>query len=230
LDRIVDLKQRYPDVMQNILMDLLRALSSPSMDIKKKVLETSLGLVTQKNIDDFISCLKKELLKTDVIEDSDVTSQYKKLLIHSLHQLTLKYPDIAQNTLFAADFIGDSCGFESASFARDISQTHPKLKNTILQKIATDFSTIKSPKVFRLIFWIFGTYAETSEEIELVFDTIKDSLSDIVSKDSSVEQETKNSTQPKLNSDGTYAHETFMKESVISTDKVVTLKSNFKKF
>ena len=133
--------------MQTILMDLLRVLSSPSMTIKKKVLETSLGLVTQKNIDDFISCLKKELLKTDIIEDSKVTSEYKKLLINSLHELTLKYPEISQNTLFAIDFIGDSCGYEAASFARDISQTHSKLKNTILQKICNDFSTIKSPKV-----------------------------------------------------------------------------------
>eukprot|EP01080_Neovahlkampfia_damariscottae_P004160 gene4160-7470_t len=227
LDRIVDLKNRYPDVMQSILMDLLRALSSPSMQIKKKVLETSLGLVTQKNIDDFISCLKKELLKTDIIEDSQVTSEYKKILIHSLHELTLKYPEISPNTLFAIDFIGDSCGYEAASFARDISQTHSKLKNIILQKICDDFTSIKSPKVFRVIFWILGTQSETKEEIELVFDTIKDSLIDIISikKDEENDENYKNSTQPKLNSDGTYAHETFIKEANESIEKVITLKS-----
>ena len=50
--------------MQETVMELLRALSSPDMDIKKKVLQIAMDLVSQRSVDEFITYLKKELMKT----------------------------------------------------------------------------------------------------------------------------------------------------------------------
>jgi len=38
--------------MQEVLMDVLRALSSPNMDIRKKTLDIALDLITARNIDE----------------------------------------------------------------------------------------------------------------------------------------------------------------------------------
>lgn len=38
--------------MQDVLMDILRVLSSPNMDIRKKTLDLAMELLTQRNIDE----------------------------------------------------------------------------------------------------------------------------------------------------------------------------------
>jgi len=45
-------------------MDILRALATPNMDIRKKTLDIALELVSPQNIDEAILYLKKEISKT----------------------------------------------------------------------------------------------------------------------------------------------------------------------
>ena len=47
-----ELKERHREVMQEMLMDVLRALSAPNMDIRKKTLDIALDLITARNIDE----------------------------------------------------------------------------------------------------------------------------------------------------------------------------------
>jgi hypothetical protein len=49
---VQELKQRHRQVMQNMLMDMLRALATPNMDIRKKTLDIALDLINQHNIDE----------------------------------------------------------------------------------------------------------------------------------------------------------------------------------
>ena len=42
----------HREVMQDVLMDILRALSSPNMDIRKKTLDISMDLINSRNIDE----------------------------------------------------------------------------------------------------------------------------------------------------------------------------------
>ena len=39
-------------MMQGMLMDMLRALATPNMDIRKKTLDIALDLINQHNIDE----------------------------------------------------------------------------------------------------------------------------------------------------------------------------------
>ena len=50
--RAQELKERHRQVMQNMLMDMLRALATPNMDIRKKTLDIALDLINQHNIDE----------------------------------------------------------------------------------------------------------------------------------------------------------------------------------
>ena len=49
---VQELKERHRQVMQNMLMDMLRALATPNMDIRKKTLDIALDLINQHNIDE----------------------------------------------------------------------------------------------------------------------------------------------------------------------------------
>lgn len=52
LDRLQELKTMHLGVMQEMAMDVLRALSSPNMDIRSKTLEIAMELITSRNIDE----------------------------------------------------------------------------------------------------------------------------------------------------------------------------------
>lgn len=52
LDRLHSLMQAHPEVMSEILMDILRALSAPSFEIRRKILDLAMELITPKNINE----------------------------------------------------------------------------------------------------------------------------------------------------------------------------------
>lgn len=64
LDRLLSIKQKHSKILQELIMDILRALASPNMDIRQKTLDIALDLVSPKNIDEVVLLLKKELQKT----------------------------------------------------------------------------------------------------------------------------------------------------------------------
>ena len=73
LDRMDQLRQRNEGVLDDLTMDVLRALSSPDMDVRKKALGIALEMVSSKNVEEVVMLLKKELSKT-------VDEQYEKVL------------------------------------------------------------------------------------------------------------------------------------------------------
>ena len=87
--------QQYPtqqlptgEVVQNFVMDGFRGLSSPSMDVRTKVMELCLPLVSSKNSKEVVALLKKELIKTCDKSDKSKRQEYRKLLIKALHVCT----------------------------------------------------------------------------------------------------------------------------------------------
>jgi vesicle coat complex subunit len=49
---VQELKDKHKEVMQEMLMDVLRVLSSPNLDIRKKTLDIAMELITARNIDE----------------------------------------------------------------------------------------------------------------------------------------------------------------------------------
>ena len=52
LDRLIELKKHHSKVVQEMLMDILRSLSSPNIDICKKTLSLAIDLVGPRNIEE----------------------------------------------------------------------------------------------------------------------------------------------------------------------------------
>lgn len=55
LDRLHDLQRDHADVLSELLMDVLRALSTPAFDIRNKILDLAMDLITPKNINQVCS-------------------------------------------------------------------------------------------------------------------------------------------------------------------------------
>ncbi|KAF5842052.1 coatomer beta subunit appendage platform-domain-containing protein [Dunaliella salina] len=108
LDRLHELKNKHREVMQDMLMDTLRALSSPNMDIRKKTLDISMDLITSRNIDEVVMVLKKEVVKTQN-KDFERGGEYRQMLVQAIHNCALKFPDVASSVVhLLMDFLGDA--------------------------------------------------------------------------------------------------------------------------
>lgn len=78
---VQELKAKHPEIMQELLMDVLRVLSTPDMDIRRKTLNIALDLTTAQNIEEvfvFTSSLSKLL-------PAAYTISYLQLVINVRH-------------------------------------------------------------------------------------------------------------------------------------------------
>lgn len=146
LDKLKDLMARFKEVVQESLMDILRALGSPNMDIRKKVLDIALSLVSPKSIDEVVSVLRKEIIKTQQ-QDQDKGPEYRQLLVQTVHQCALRFPDVASTVVpMLMDFLGDSSpmsAMDVAYFVREIMETNERLRAGILQRLMDTFYQIR---------------------------------------------------------------------------------------
>ena len=72
LDRVNQLRKRNEGILDDLTMDVLRVLSSPDIDVRRKALDLALEMVSSKNVEEVVMLLKKELSKT-------VDEQYEKV-------------------------------------------------------------------------------------------------------------------------------------------------------
>jgi len=95
LERLEELKRKHTKVLQEVLMDILRAIASPNPDICQKVLDISMTLVNSRNVEEVITLLKREVLKT---QDSDLEkgSSFRTMLIKAIHSCASKFPNVAE--------------------------------------------------------------------------------------------------------------------------------------
>ena len=76
LDRVDQLRRRNEGVLDDLAMEILRVLSSPDLDVRKKALTIALEMVSSKNVEEVVILLKKELSKT-------VDQEYEKVSYHN---------------------------------------------------------------------------------------------------------------------------------------------------
>lgn len=66
------LRKRNEGILDDLIMEILRVLSSPDIDVRKKALDLALEMVSSKNVEEVVMLLKKELSKT-------LDEQYEKV-------------------------------------------------------------------------------------------------------------------------------------------------------
>lgn len=64
LDRVDQLRRNNEGILDDLIMEELRVLSSPDIDVRRKALGIAMSMVSSKNVEEVVLLLKKELSKT----------------------------------------------------------------------------------------------------------------------------------------------------------------------
>ncbi|CBI20754.3 unnamed protein product, partial [Vitis vinifera] len=182
LDRLNELKSSHREIMVDMIMDVLRALSSPNLDIRRKTLDIVLELITPRNINEVVLTLKKEVVKTQSGE-LEKNGEYRQMLIQAIHSCAIKFPEVASTVVhLLMDFLGDSnvaSAIDVVVFVREIIETNPKLRVSIITRLLDTFYQIRAARVCSCALWIIGEYCLSLSEVESGITTIKQCLGDL---------------------------------------------------
>ncbi|KZV20730.1 Coatomer, beta subunit isoform 1 [Dorcoceras hygrometricum] len=239
LDRLNELKSSHRDIMVDMIMDILRVLSSPNLDIQRKTLDIVLELITPRHVNEVVLTLKKEVMKTQGGE-LDKGVEYRQMLIQAIHSCAIKFPEVASTVVhLLMDFLGDSnvaSAMDVIVFVREIIETNSKLRVSIVTRLLDTFYQIRAARVFSCALWVIGEYCLSLSEVETGITTIKQCLGDLpffsVSEESeAADDSSKKSSQPNsiiasskrpaILADGTYATQSAASETVFSPPTVV---------
>ncbi|XP_068744674.1 coatomer subunit beta-like [Montipora capricornis] len=185
LDRLIALKDNpsQEKVLRELVMDILRVLSSPDLEVRKKTLQLVLDLVTSRNIHEVVAVLKKEVTKTHNESEHEDIGGYRQMLVRTLHTCSVKFPDVAVSIVpLLMEFLGDTneqAAFDVLLFVREAVQRFEQLKPVIMEKLLENFHTIKTVKIHRHALWIMGEYAISKQDILDVMDEIKKGLGEV---------------------------------------------------
>ena len=216
LDRLIDLKKYHGKVVQEILMDILRALSSPNIDICKKTLSLTIDLIGPRNIEEVMQVLKREVSRA---QESDLEhgDEYKSLLIDAIHRCALRFTEVADSVILVLlDFLGGDGGYDVIQCAKSIVEQYPHFRSAALRKLTRKLDEISESNALRVAVWLLGEYVDTDDEtvqtmITDAFDAIKSLMGEaplIASREGShLNQDLSMVTKTKnvVLSDGTYA-------------------------
>lgn len=238
LDQLNELKSSHSDIMVDLIMDVLRALSSPNLDIRRKTLDIVLDLITPRNINEVVLTLKKEVVKTQSGE-LEKNGEYRQMLIQAIHSCAVKFPEVASTVVhMLMDFLGDSnvaSAIDVAVFVREIIETNPKLRVSIITRLLDTFYQIRASRVCSCALWIIGEYCLSLSEVESGIAAINQCLGELPFFSPSEEGETNDSTKkvqqvnsmaassrrPAILADGTYATQSAASETAFSPLTVV---------
>ncbi|KAL4937024.1 hypothetical protein BDV06DRAFT_203779 [Aspergillus oleicola] len=225
LDRVDQLHIRNEGVLDDLTMEILRVLSSPDIDVRRKALGIALKMVSSKNVEEIVMLLKKELAKT-VDEQYEKNSEYRQLLIQSIHNCAIKFSEIAASVVdllmdFIADFNNNSA-VDVISFVKEVVEKFPNLRASIVDRLVSTLSEVRAGKVYRGVLWVVGEYSLEERDIREAWKKIRASLGEIpilaseqrlleeVPEDSLPKEQINGHAKPsapKVLADGTYATE-----------------------
>ena len=181
LDRLDALRLRHEHVLDPLVIDLLRVLSSPDIDVRKKVLDMALDMLSVRTVEEVVLVLRKELAKTTQAQDA--STPYRHLLIKSLHACAVRFSEVAGDVMLELmNFLSDS-GSTSAvdviAFVREVVERFPDMRDDILGKLIQSFPEFRNGKVYRGAMWIVGDYATSISNVNDAMQQIRKVLGEI---------------------------------------------------
>ncbi|PGH11091.1 hypothetical protein AJ80_07279 [Polytolypa hystricis UAMH7299] len=247
LDRVDQLRIRNEGVLDDLTMEILRVLSSPDIDVRRKALGIAMEMVSSKNVEEIVMLLKKELAKT-VDEQYEKNNEYRQLLIQSIHHCAIKFSEIAASVVdLLMDFIADfnnSSAVDVISFVKEVVEKFPKLRASIVERLVATLSEVRAGKVYRGVLWVVGEYSMEANDIRDAWKRIRASLGEIpilaseqrlldeVPDADAVKEQVNGHSKPsaptgsrKVLADGTYATESALTSQSAAAAKLEAVKA-----
>jgi coatomer subunit beta len=161
LDRLSDLKKHHAKVLQEVIMDILRALSSPNIHISKKVLTLAIDLVGPRNIEEVMTLLKREVVRSQETE-MEHGEEYKTLLIQAIHKCATRYAEVADSVvLVLLDFVAGESGYNVVVCVKSILEQYPNFRVSIVRKMIRQLEDITNADALRVALWVLSEYSDT---------------------------------------------------------------------
>ncbi|GMF72286.1 unnamed protein product [[Candida] boidinii] len=134
-------------MLDDMCLDILRILSTPSLEVRKKALKLSLTIISSRNVEDVIKLLRKELTKT-LDSSEEKASDYRQLLISSIHSIAIKFHEVAAGVVdLLLGFIGElnrNAASDIISFVKEVVEKYPDLRSTIIHELLQSLKSVKS--------------------------------------------------------------------------------------
>ncbi|KAL0563246.1 coatomer subunit beta, partial [Marasmius crinis-equi] len=200
LDRLDGLRSKHGHVIDGLIMDILQILSNSDMDVRRKAISIVLSMTSSRNVEEVVLFLKKQLLKTQEAE-FEKASEYRQLLIQSIHVTAIKFSEVAASVVHALlEFLGEpstvaptssssssstpstsasASALDVVAFIREVVEKFPALRPSILSRLTQTLSEIRSGKVFRGVLWILGEYVEDPEAVREVLSEVRRCVGDV---------------------------------------------------
>lgn len=248
LDRIVELRKSHTGVLQELVMDVLRVLSSPNMEIRRKSIELAMEVLTRRNVEEVVGVLKKELTKTmsmDEATEKDSASQYRQMLIKAIHSASVRFPEVAEMAVgILTDCLSDSYGDAANDvivFVREICERFEEFRPSVLEKVLIMLPGIRNAAVVKGALWVLGSYSEQPKDAKEAFKAVMSSVGRLPlvgtyqdedeneEEDGAEAVETKSAPKakrPTVLADGTYATQIAESESAPNKKMMSALDKN----
>ncbi|KAJ2042790.1 coatomer subunit beta [Coemansia sp. S16] len=186
LERLDQLRTRHEGILDDLVMDLLRVLSTPDLGVRRKALTIVMKLASRRNVNDVIAMLRKELSKTVTSagdQQQDKSSDYRLLLIQTIHTCAGEFPEVAADVvdlfLDSISEFGASSATDAIIFVREVAEKFPGLRQNIIKHLVSSFLDFKTGKVIRGALWILGEYAESGAEIRDVWTKLREAIGEL---------------------------------------------------
>ena len=182
LEKVNQLRRQNEGILDDLTMEILRVLSSPDLDVRRKALTLAMDMVSSKNVEEVVMLLKKELGKT-VDEQYEKNNEYRSILIHAIHQCAIRFSEIAASVVgLLMDFIADfnnASAVDVISFVKEVVERFPKLRHQIVERLVSTLGEVRAGKVYRGALWIVGEYSMDEKDIREAWKRIRASLGEI---------------------------------------------------
>jgi len=173
LDRLGELRARHRDIVQDVLLDVLRALSTPSRDVRAKTLALALDLVGPRNVQEVVAVLKKEIGRAQAAaatHSDDRAPEYLQMLVEAVHACATRHPEVAASVVhLLMDFLGDAfspaAALDVAVFVREICAANAPLRPSIVERLRDALPGVRAPRVAATALWVLGEYSLGADEV-----------------------------------------------------------------
>ncbi|PVV03239.1 hypothetical protein BB560_002296 [Smittium megazygosporum] len=182
LERLDYLRSKHEGLLGDLVVDFLRILPNSNIEVKRRCLKIVMNLTSQRNIADVVDILKKELKKT-LENDSDKASDYRELLVQTIHSSAVSFPEVAADVsklfLSAISEFSKTSAAEAISFVREVVEKFPLLRKSVADELLFTFLEIKTSDAMCKALWLLGEYSDDMQMISSSWEKIKESLGEL---------------------------------------------------
>ncbi|EEB08830.1 coatomer beta subunit [Schizosaccharomyces japonicus yFS275] len=229
LERIAELVQRDKSALEDLVPELLRLLSTDDEDVCKKTLDIIMGLLSTRNVQEVLTHLQKELVKSAM--NSERGEAHRRAFTDAIHSCAILFPPMASSAIQSllnnvSEFKNESVA-SVVSFVKEVMEKFPDLRSPIIRKLLLCLREDGNEKIYRGVLWMIGEYCLTLSDIGVAWKALRASLGNMPVMESvlkegknsvemSTDEQHKSSSSRKILPDGTYATESAITASATS--------------